>query len=334
MRFALILLSLLSASGAEGATYLVAPAPALEPAPASATASAGQGSRSVLVLVPFEDRRRQKELWKGSANFEAVQVEAAGLTLEAKGWRGGKFGSVSLLWHRQLGQALAQAGYAVSEADQPAEGAGAGESGAGGQGTSFQLGGELKRLDIAKRGSDGFLGTNFSGTDYTFSLAAHVTVKELATGRGSMDRNWAYTRVFHDPTSMGSSDQDTFPGYFLLGIQEASRRLADDGALRVLAGLPTCTVTPTPTPTANPKLVTPTPAAPSAPAVLGNATATPQPPDDQPYWVNPRTGKRVDHAWNFDPMDGTPRKDFVLRLPSTVRATRPLQVTLTPTPTP
>jgi hypothetical protein len=53
-----------------------------------------------------------------------------------------------------------------------------------------------------------------------------------------------------------------------------------------------------------------------SPTAGAKATPTPLPtPDGQPYWVNPKTGKKVDPKWNFDPEDGTPRKDFVLRQP-------------------
>jgi hypothetical protein len=63
-------------------------------------------------------------------------------------------------------------------------------------------------------------------------------------------------------------------------------------------------------------MTTPPTAGPSpTPAATLTPSAEPT-PDLNPYWVNPKTGKKVDPSWNFDPEDGTPRKDFILRQPT------------------
>src|SRR6202044_999916 len=101
-------------------------------------------------LAPFVDGRRHKELWKGDGKFDLVAVEAEGLSTQAEAWKQEDYGSMSFLWQRRLGQALAQAGFAALEAPAPAPKPGAQEQEARARGASYLLGGELTRLDIRK----------------------------------------------------------------------------------------------------------------------------------------------------------------------------------------
>jgi hypothetical protein len=48
-------------------------------------------------------------------------------------------------------------------------------------------------------------------------------------------------------------------------------------------------------------------------------------PDEGPYWINPKTGKKVDPNWNFDPADGTPRSQFILKQPEKKEPKRPTE---------
>lgn len=285
MRRTLFLVLLLSgASGAHAYTCDVAAAPPLPPSFTPAPAALAR-----LELAPFVDGRRHKELWKGDGKFDLVAVEAEGLSTQAEAWKQEDYGSMSFLWLRQLGQALAQAGFAVEEAPAPALKPGAQEQEARASGASYLLDGEISRLDISKVGADTVFETTFSGVNYFFTLEAHVMVTDLATGKPVLDRDWTDTHGFHDPTRMGRRDDVAFPEYFLRGLSQSADDLARTGDLRAVVGLaPVATPTPAP---------------------------TPFPDDGKPYWVNPHTGKRMDPSWNFDPSDGTPRKDFVLRRP-------------------
>jgi hypothetical protein len=271
-RAALSVLLLFVSAGAHAYTYDVAAAPALAPTLATAR----------VYLAPFKDSRKQRDLWKGNSRFEFVAVEAEDLSGQAKAWSDWDYEDLSFLWQRQLGQALAGAGFAVAEAPAPLPKTKM-EQAARFAGASYLVDGEIKRLDIGKRGSDGLFGTNFSGTDYTFTWEAHLRVEDLASGNTLLDKVFPYTQVFHDPTRLGRRDKDTFPVYFAQGLGQAAQALSKDLDLRTATGL------------------------------AGSASPTAL---EQPYWVNPHTGKRMDPSWNFDPADGTPRKDFVLRQPS------------------
>lgn len=304
MRAALLLMALGLGLRCEAATYWVDPQPALSPS-ASALAS------HAFYLAAFKDVRHQKELWKGNSNFDAVRVSAQDLSLQAGAWGSWDYSAVSFLWHRQLGHSLAEAGFSVQEAGPPGPPKEA-EAAARLSGCAFVLEGELRRLDIGKRGSDEMVGTNFSGTDFTFELDAKVQLKSLSAGAAVLAKDFSFKHKYHDPTSMGSPDRETFPLYFLQGLQAAAESMSADKDLRRFAGLPALAPTPTPSPSPSPAaLQTPTPAlaAPVQPAPSPSPTVV----DQSPYWVNPKTGNRVDPAWNFDPSDGTPRKDFVLR---------------------
>lgn len=271
-RAALSALLLFSSAGAQAYTYEVAAAPALTPTSGTAR----------VYLAPFKDSRRQRDLWKGNSRVEFVAVEAEDLSGQAKAWSAWDYADLSFLWQRQLGQALAGAGFAVAEAPAPLPEAKL-EQEAHVCGASYLLDGEIVRLDIGKRGSDGLLGTNFSGTDYTFTLESHLRVEDLASGKTLLDKVFPYTQVFHDATRLGRRDRDTFPVYFTQGLGQAAGALSQDLDLRAATGLSESAIS----------------------AAL-----------EQAFWVNPHTGKRMDPSWNFDPADGTPRKDFVLRKPS------------------
>jgi hypothetical protein len=318
MKAACICLGLLAAAlRAQAAVFWVAPQPAPGPAALSGSAAARSGPR--IFLAPFKDVRRQRDLWKGTSNLDSIRVSAQDLSLQAGAWGSWDYSDTSFLWHRQLGQTLVAAGFTLAAAvgPQPAKEA---QTAAGLSGCAYILDGALKRLDIGKRGSDEFVGTNFSGTNYTFILEARLQVRGLSASAAVLSKDLVFKHVYHDPTSMGSQDRDTFPRYFLAGLEAAAQNLSEDKDLRVLAGLPALAPTPTAAPTPPPVPVATAPAQ-LTPAPAPSPTATPTDLDQGPYWVNPKTGKRVDPAWNFDPMDGTPRKDFVLRQTSAPKGT-------------
>lgn len=326
MRFWFCALFLCCASCGQTAPYLISPAPALLPSPtpvpvapapkpgrkhagtATPTPNPAVTAAAGFYLAPFRDERVQKELHRGRGQYDAVTIKAEGLTQVAQAWQSSPWGSMALLWHRQVGQAFANAGLATMEAQDPPESESALETQAKAAGARYLVSGVLKRLDIDKRGADMLLGTNFGGTNYIFRVKAQLKVQDLSDGKAAVDRVWTFERSFYDPVRLGSDDSKTYPGFFVRGLDEAAKKLADETDLRALAGLPP--VSPTPTPTAT--LETKAPPA----GQLPEPTATPAPtPDNGPYWINPKTGQRVDPNWNFDPSDGTPRKDFVLRQP-------------------
>jgi hypothetical protein len=290
-RAPLLVLALAAASGAHAYTCDVASAPPLPLTFAPAPAGLAR-----LELAPFVDGRRHKELWKGPGKFDLVAVEAEGWSAQAEAWKQADYGSMSFLWLRQAGQALAKAGFAVVEAPDPGPGIQAQEARA--VGASYLLGGEIKRLDIDKVGSDSVFETTFSGVNYFFTMELHLVVTDLRTGKSVLDRDWIATHGFHDPTPMGRRDAVAFPEYFLGGLALSAADLARSDDLRAVVGL--------------------------APVPIPTPVPTPFPDDGKPYWVNPHSGKRMDPSWNFDPSDGTPRKDFVLQKPASP----------TPVPTP
>lgn len=267
-------------AGLAAYTYDLIPVPALVSPPAAVQ----------VYLAPFVDRRRQRDLWKGDTHFERVAVEAEGLDVQAKAWSGWDYQSMSFLWHRELGQALAAAGFAVLEAPAPADGP-ALVSQAREAGVPYLLDGEIQHLSMDKRGSDSLFGTTFSGVDYTFILRTRVVLVRSASGATILDKDWSYSTLFHDPTPMGRRDGLTFPVYLAAGLSKATEALAQDPSLRVAVGLSPVRSVSTPV------------SSPSAGA-------------DLPYWENPKTGKRMDPSWNFDPADGTPRRDFLLVTPT------------------
>lgn len=263
-------------------------------------------AQPLFFLAPMADKRKFNAIHKTRSRYEDVEIEAADLTLTAGAWVK-PYGDVAFLWHRQLSRGLAVAGLGVSAAAEPLDGAAA-LSAAGDSGAKLLLSGRLDILEIKKRGAD-FTGTNFTGTNYPLRLKARVKAVEVSSGRTVLDKDFEFKRRFFDPTRMGAPDHTTFPGFFLVGLEDAAAKLADWDELRALAGLPP--VTPTPTATSTPLAVPPTPG--PSPTVA----PTPLPTvDASPYWVNPKTGAKVDPSWNFDPSDGTPRKDFILRQPA------------------
>jgi hypothetical protein len=268
-----------------------------------------------LYLLPFQDKRREKAVWKGRSIYENVVMEPVGVTLQAKAWRNKPYSDMSFLWHRQFAYSLGQSGYSVLPAELPmseAEGLALAKN----SGAKLLLNGTILQLAISKRGADDFLGTNFSGTNYFMDVELKLRLIEVGSGRVLQERNLKARRKFYDPTRLGSNDRDTFPRYFGTGLPDLAMNVAGDVDLRNALGLPT--FTPTATATQTPEAVKQPEG--SAPTPLPTAT-----PDQGPYWINPKTGERVDPNWNFDPKDGTPRDKFVLRqataVPTPSRAT-------------
>lgn len=297
--FFLLVLVLSNGCGHAG-TYLIEAAP--EP----------QGKSTIeaerIFVAPFKDARRNRDLYKGRAEWEAVYVDVAGSTLLASAWRNLKSGDISYLWHRQLAYQLSDQGYAVSAAAQPLTQNQAVEAAKLG-GSDLVMEGEIKKLYIDKRGADMFLGTNLSGTNYNFKSQASVRLKEAGTGKVKFSKEVTYEHIFYSKDMLGSEDRETFPVYFATGLIGATRAFGEDPDLRKAAGVPTCTVTPTATITPEIKQ-----AKPGEPATVAVATPTPIPAG--PYWINPKTDKRMNPDWKFDPEDGTPRSEFILRNPS------------------
>jgi len=276
---ALCLLLALAPSPARAHTYL------LDPAPSLATPSAA--AYAPLALSAWRDTRRHKELWQGMERARTVFIEARGLSLEARAWDSDDYGPISFLWQRQLACALADAGFSVAAAG-PATSTAALQATARDAGRRLLLDGEIRSLGFLRRGAD-TVGTTFSGVNYTFTIAAALTAQDLGAGKPALARDWTFSHTFYDGAAFGSEDSRTFPVYTAAGLSLAAQALACDPDLRALAGLAPC--------------APPAPAPASIPAA-GAAPGT-------GYWANPKTGAQVDPAWNFDPYDGTPRKDFV-----------------------
>ncbi len=261
----------------------------------------------LIYLVPFKDARSTREIYTSrNGSWENVLIEDEARTSALPAWKALKLGDLSYLWHRQLALELANAGFAVKAAGQPLSEADA-LANAKSEGASYLMSGKISRLKIAKRGHDRLLGTNFTGTDYTFSSQIDLVLKD-SSGAVVVSKGLAFTRKFYNPEKMGSSDRETFPHYFMRGLPEAAHAVAADEALRKAVGLPT--LTPTPTATATPEI--------SAEQADKAAKTTPVPqpsvtPEPGPYWVCPKDGKRMDPAWEICPYDGTKRKDFILK---------------------
>lgn len=272
----------------------------------SATATPTQEPQRLFYLVPFPDKRPVKDIYVAKAGYDSIRIQAAGLSQVAAAWSKKPYGDIALHWHRQLGQALAASGLQVAAAQDPAVSEDLAKADAVSAGARYLVSGVLKRFDIEKRGADPLFGTNYSGTNYKLAVEAEITVTDLFGGQTPIKRKWEFKRTFYDPTFLGKYDSLTFPGFFLRGLDESTADLASDVELRSLGGLAPYTPTNTPTLTLE---VTALPN-----GQIPAATATPEPtPDWGPYWVNPKTGKQMDPSWKFDPADGTPAKDFVLR---------------------
>jgi hypothetical protein len=162
-------------------------------------------------------------------------------------------------------------------------------------------------MRVDKKGADGILGTNFSGTIYTVRSESKWRLRSTADGAEKAKGETSSSENFYNTTRLGAPDHDTFPQYFLRGLPGAAREVAKADALRAAVGLPTLTPTPTHTPTPGLKAVS------SSQQAELKPTATPVPTPEGPYWINPKTGKKVDPKWNFDPEDGTPRSKFILK---------------------
>jgi hypothetical protein len=257
-------------------------------------------------LAPFQDRRQRPEIWSGRSIYEKVAMEPVGSTLLARAWHTRPYSDMSYLWHRQFAYALGSSGYAVTVSELPFSGEDAAVVAAKATGAKVLITGKINRLNMVKKGADGLLGTNFSGTNYYLNLEIQLKAVDVANGNVLLDKKIEEQRAFYDPTRMGSTEHETFPRFFATGLPELALRIAGEEKLLTAAGLPTFTFTPTCT-------VTPEVQAPKkgdTPTVEPTAT-----PDTGPYWVNPKTGNRVDPNWNFDPADGTPRDKFILRQP-------------------
>lgn len=286
----------------------------LEPvAPLREPAADGGAPQPLFFLQPFKDQRIQRPIFQGRERYFAIKVEAAGLSTSAKAWRDHAYQDASLLWHRSLGQAMAASGLTVAAAAQPGQPAPAD--------ARYVVSGTLRQMDFKKQGHDAVFGTTFSGTDYIFQMQADLQVDAVGATAPALKRRWTFKHAYYDPKRLGSSDADRVPGFFVAGLRDASADLAGQDDLRILAGL--APYTPTPTPTETPQMKAPTP---GAAVIVVTPTET---PDSGAHWYNPKTGHRVDPSWNFDPEDGTPRRDFVLR-----GAPAKPAPTAVPTPTP
>jgi len=163
--------------------------------------------------------------------------------------------------------------------------------------------GELKRFEFEKHGAD-LMGTSFTGTNYELYVQVDYTVRDLLRGEPVYTHKMVTKHVYYDPKRLGNDDSKTYPVFFVAGLEEAAFNVSAQPELRALVGL--APFTPTPSATRTQQAV--------APPAGAEPTATVEPtPDKAPYWVNPKTGNKVDPSWNFDPADGTPRKDFILR---------------------
>jgi hypothetical protein len=272
---------------------------------------AGKGaSPKRLLVAPFKDARLYRFIYGGKNGWDEVVVDAAGKTTMAKAWSGLKKGDLSYLWQRQLAYQLDDMGFSLSRAAEPLSQPEALSLAAQVQ-ANYVLSGEIRKMGVDKHGADFLLGTNISGTNYSFRSLTHFDVLDAATGKPALSKDFKFEQVFLKKDFLGASDRETFPAYFNAGLAAAAQSVASDPDLRTLAGLPT--LVPTPTPTFTP-LVKPT--ATPGPA-LKVVTPTPVPTASGPYWVNPKTGKRMDPSWKFDPEDGTPRSQFILHDPST-----------------
>ncbi len=141
-----------------------------------------------------------------------------------------------------------------------------------GVGARGVLDGRITRLEVRKRGDDPVFGTDVNGDDYVFILDLDLGLRPLAPGFRGASQSWEFSHTFHDPTRFGRAPKDTFPGYFAQGLS-----LAADSLAKALA------------------------------AFEGTAA----PGGWEEYWINPRSRRRMDPTWNFDPSDGTPRSRFV-----------------------
>lgn len=347
MRSLILAFLLITASCAEASPYRIEPAPALLPTPTAtlaatvaptAVTATGQAEAApakppkrahkgtatptptpsdtptitatataeapLFYLQPFADKRRGYQIYQGKSNYDSIRIQAQGITAEAKAWSEKPFGDMAFLWHRQAGQALAKSGLSVVAPQDP----GTDELGAAlamAAGARYLITGELKRFEFEKHGAD-LLGTSFTGTNYELYVQIRYTVKDLLRGEPVFTHKMEYKHVYYDPKRLGNDDSKTYPGFFVAGLEEAAFNLSAQEGLRALSGL--APFTPTPTPTRTSQAV--------APADHAEPTATVEPtPDNAPYWANPKTGAKVDPNWNFDPSDGTPRKDFILRKP-------------------
>ena len=287
------------------ATATVSPTPTL-------TATQPMG----LYLVPFQDKRRNPEIWSGRSMYEKVIVEPSGATTLAQTWQKRPFSNMSYFWHRQFAYALGSSGYAVTSADMPMLDEKAALEAAHAAGAKVLIEGQIRRLNMVKKGADDFLGTNFSGTNYYLNLEIQLKTIDIESGNVTIDKVVECQRAFYDPTRLGANDRDTFPRFFATGLPELALKVAGDEKLLQVAGLPTFTATPTKT--ATPEVRAPKPG--DTPTIEPTAT-----PDTGPYWINPKTGNKVDPSWNFDPADGTPRDKFILRQSGTKKPGRPTE---------
>jgi hypothetical protein len=310
-RRGLILVLLFLAANGRAASYLIEPAPRW----AAVAEAVSPEAAPRFYLAPLKDKRGTQEVWSGHGYYDRVLMEPAGATLMAKAWGQRPYSAISYLFQRQLAYALGSAGYRVTMAEEPFVDDAAALVAAHLAGAQYLIQGQLKRLNLYKRGADAFLGTDLSGNNYTMNLDLDLQVLKVENAQKLLEEPLSFQRVFCDPTRLGSDDSVTFPRYFALGLPALALRVTDDAKLRQLAGLPT--VTPSPTQGSAPE-------ASAAPAPSPLPTAT---PDMGPYWVNPKTGKAVDPSWNFDPSDGTPRDKFVLHqgdpLPTTTQVPEP-----------
>lgn len=266
-----------------------------------------------LYWVPLQDKRRDPQIHTGRSTYESVFIEAAGSTLLAAAWHPRPYGDMAYLVHRQLSYALASSGYRLLGADLPVADEKQALLDAKQAGAQVLVSGQFKRLVVGKKGADNVIGTNFTGTDFTLYWELTLRLVAVDTGQLIKERQLNLTRNFFDPKMLGSEDRDTYPRYFATGLPDLALQVAGDLDLRQAAGLPTFTATPTKT--ATPEVFAPKTG--DAPTPVPTTT-----PDAGPYWINPKSGERMDPDWKFDPKDGTPRDKFILRQQTTPTAKR------------
>jgi hypothetical protein len=282
---------ILTVSPGRCSDYLIESAPF----PKALTAS-GQILTEPLFLAAFADRRPNSAIYRGRAIYEEIRVDAAERPTLASSWTKLPEGDLSYLWHRELAYQLALAGFDRLSAS--AENLDAAQSLAAARqaGASVLLEGAILHFEIRTRGADKLMGTNFSGTNYKLSCETEMSLKHVSDGKELFKKRSNFETSFYNDEALGSNDSDLIPAYFALGLEAAATALSKDSDLRHALGL---------------AILSPSGERPSTTTLNGTSPSA----GTGFYWVNPKTAKRMDPLWNFDPADGTPRKDFVLRRP-------------------
>ncbi len=129
-------------------------------------------------------------------------MDAQGKTSLAQAWSSQKSGNLSYLWHRQLAYQLDDLGYDISPAALPLDDAAA-VAAAKDACDSLVMEGEIQKLFITKRGADMLIGTNISGTNFNFKSQAQVQLKDAATGKVRLSKQFVYEHTFYNKKFFG-----------------------------------------------------------------------------------------------------------------------------------